>query len=131
MTPCVGMNKALTSGYSIESPSNKGIFSLSNTFEDLNVDNLIVEEVATGNKANTSGTQEEGKSSGEETFNAAVGRPTGTHRKLANPPERKTDGAKTEYAGSQQQGLRGVDHGPEKGLVDAWEQRSKTFHHSS
>ncbi|GKB19320.1 hypothetical protein Tco_0853243 [Tanacetum coccineum] len=24
-----------------------------------------------------------------------------------------------------------VDHGPEKGLVDAWEQRPKTFHHSS
>ncbi|GJY76905.1 hypothetical protein Tco_0482021 [Tanacetum coccineum] len=24
-----------------------------------------------------------------------------------------------------------VDLGPEKGLVDAWEQRPKTFHHSS
>ncbi|GKE85536.1 hypothetical protein Tco_1559278 [Tanacetum coccineum] len=57
MTPCVGMNKASTSGYSKESPSNKGIFSLSNTFEDLIVDNPIVKEVATGNKANTSGKQ--------------------------------------------------------------------------
>ncbi|GKC27553.1 hypothetical protein Tco_1034847, partial [Tanacetum coccineum] len=49
--------------YNKESPSNKGVFPLSNSFEALNVDNLINEEVATGSKATTSGTQEEGHSS--------------------------------------------------------------------
>ncbi|GKF11243.1 hypothetical protein Tco_0049169, partial [Tanacetum coccineum] len=39
--------KALTSGYNKESPSDKGsVFSLCNSFEALNVDNPITEEVA-------------------------------------------------------------------------------------
>ncbi|GJV55099.1 hypothetical protein Tco_1456104 [Tanacetum coccineum] len=54
---------SLNHGYNKESPSNKGVFPLSNSFEALNVDNLINEEVATGSKATTSGTQEEGHSS--------------------------------------------------------------------
>ncbi|GJZ75993.1 zinc knuckle CX2CX4HX4C containing protein, partial [Tanacetum coccineum] len=63
-TPFVGTNKASTSGYNKESPSNKGnTFSLSNSFEALNDENLIIEEVATGSMATTSGTQEEGQSS--------------------------------------------------------------------
>ncbi|GJV26292.1 protein kinase, ATP binding site-containing protein [Tanacetum coccineum] len=36
---------------------------LNNSFEALNVESLIIEEVATGNKANISGAQKEGKSS--------------------------------------------------------------------
>nr|GEW99161.1 RNA-directed DNA polymerase, eukaryota, nucleotide-binding alpha-beta plait domain protein [Tanacetum cinerariifolium] len=55
-------NKALTFGYNKESPRNKcnGLFSLSNSFEALNVYNLIIKEVATGSKVTTSGMQEEG-----------------------------------------------------------------------
>ncbi|GJV50605.1 hypothetical protein Tco_1446346, partial [Tanacetum coccineum] len=63
-TPLVGTNKASTSDYSKESPSNKGsVFFLVNSFEALNVDNSINEDVAMGRKATTSGTQEEEKSS--------------------------------------------------------------------
>ncbi|GKC11226.1 hypothetical protein Tco_1008008, partial [Tanacetum coccineum] len=36
-------------------------FSISNSFEVLNVDSSIIEEVATGSKVTTSGTQEEGQ----------------------------------------------------------------------
>nr|GEY57688.1 hypothetical protein CTI12_AA224650 [Tanacetum cinerariifolium] len=55
--PPAGTNKASTSGYNEESPSNKGngSFSISNSFEALNVDNPIIEEVATGSKVTTSG----------------------------------------------------------------------------
>nr|GEW47057.1 primary amine oxidase-like [Tanacetum cinerariifolium] len=72
MTLFVGTNKALTSGYNkdcTKSPSNKGISDgvnlvyLSNSFKALNVENPVIEEVAMGYKATTSGTQEEGKSS--------------------------------------------------------------------
>nr|GEZ97041.1 protein ESKIMO 1-like [Tanacetum cinerariifolium] len=46
-TPFVGTNTASTSRYNKESPSNKGsVFSLSNSFEALDVDNSINEEVA-------------------------------------------------------------------------------------
>ncbi|GKB37576.1 hypothetical protein Tco_0882518 [Tanacetum coccineum] len=63
-TPFVGMNKASISCYNKESPSNKAsISSLSNWFEALNDENHIIEEVAKGSKATTSGTQEEGQSS--------------------------------------------------------------------
>ncbi|GJV62118.1 hypothetical protein Tco_1468218 [Tanacetum coccineum] len=55
-TPFVGTNKASTSGYNKESSSNKGnTFFLSNSFEALNDENLIIEEVATGSMATTSG----------------------------------------------------------------------------
>nr|GEY88116.1 hypothetical protein [Tanacetum cinerariifolium] len=52
MPPPAGTNKASTSEYNEESPSNKGngSFSISNSFEALNVDNPIIEEVATGSK---------------------------------------------------------------------------------
>ncbi|GJY06895.1 hypothetical protein Tco_0373949 [Tanacetum coccineum] len=43
--------------------SGNGTFSLSNSFEALNVGNSVSEEVETGNKASTSGVQEEGQSS--------------------------------------------------------------------
>ncbi|GJY62887.1 hypothetical protein Tco_0464347 [Tanacetum coccineum] len=60
MTPFVGTNKALTSGYDKESSSNKGnTFSLGNLFEALNYENLIIEEVATGSMATTSGNDDE------------------------------------------------------------------------
>ncbi|GJY99958.1 hypothetical protein Tco_0517388 [Tanacetum coccineum] len=73
-TPFVGTNKASTSDYNkhcTKSPSNKGnrflddvnLISLSNSFEALNVNNFVIEEVATGTKATTSGTQEKGQSS--------------------------------------------------------------------
>ncbi|GKA48744.1 hypothetical protein Tco_0741702 [Tanacetum coccineum] len=54
-----GMNKASNK----ESPSDKGngSFSISNSFEVLNVDYSIIEEVAMGSKVNTSSTQEEGQ----------------------------------------------------------------------
>ncbi|GJW71696.1 hypothetical protein Tco_0128613 [Tanacetum coccineum] len=62
-TPFVDTNKASISGYNKESPSNKGnMFSLSNSFEALNDENLIIKEVASGSMATTSGTQEEGQS---------------------------------------------------------------------
>nr|GEV41869.1 ribonuclease H-like domain-containing protein [Tanacetum cinerariifolium] len=50
-----GTSKASTSGYNKESPSNKGngFFSLNNSFEALNVENPIIEKVATSNKATT------------------------------------------------------------------------------
>ncbi|GKB72893.1 hypothetical protein Tco_0934305 [Tanacetum coccineum] len=64
MTPFVGTNKASTSCYNKESPSNKGsVFSLSNSFEALNIDNSFNDKVAPGSKATTSGMQEEGQSS--------------------------------------------------------------------
>nr|GEZ84066.1 hypothetical protein [Tanacetum cinerariifolium] len=54
-TPFVGTNTASTSRYNKESPSNKcSVFSLSNSFETLDVDNSINEEVATSSKATTS-----------------------------------------------------------------------------
>ncbi|GKD77676.1 hypothetical protein Tco_1340297, partial [Tanacetum coccineum] len=40
-----------------------GTFSLSNSFEDLNVENSVSEEVEMGNKASTSSVQEKGQSS--------------------------------------------------------------------
>ncbi|GKD46037.1 hypothetical protein Tco_1270682 [Tanacetum coccineum] len=50
-----GTNKASTSNYNKESPSNigSGSFSISNSFEALNVDDPIIEEVATGSKVTT------------------------------------------------------------------------------
>ncbi|GJW51625.1 hypothetical protein Tco_0092976 [Tanacetum coccineum] len=63
-TPFVGTSKASTSGYNKESRNNKGnTFSLSNSFEALNYEKLIIYEVASGSMATTSGTQEEGQSS--------------------------------------------------------------------
>ncbi|GKC24165.1 hypothetical protein Tco_1026315 [Tanacetum coccineum] len=64
-TPLAGTNKDSTSGYNKESPRNKGngFFSLSNSFEALNDEGLIIEEVTTSNKATNSSTQEEGQSS--------------------------------------------------------------------
>ncbi|GJZ92369.1 hypothetical protein Tco_0664434 [Tanacetum coccineum] len=71
-TPFVGMNKASTSCYNkdcTKSLCNKGmsddvnLISLSNSFEPLNVENPVIEEVATGCKGTTSGTQEDRKSS--------------------------------------------------------------------
>ncbi|GKD09923.1 chalcone--flavonone isomerase [Tanacetum coccineum] len=64
-THFVGTNKNSTSGYNKESPSNKGsiFFLLVTHFEALNYENPIIEEVATGSKDTTSGTQEEGQSS--------------------------------------------------------------------
>ncbi|GKB16679.1 hypothetical protein Tco_0850602, partial [Tanacetum coccineum] len=63
-TPFVGTSKASTSCYNKESSSNKdNIFSLSNSFEALANENLIIGEVASGSVATTSGTQEEGHSS--------------------------------------------------------------------
>ncbi|GJZ78959.1 hypothetical protein Tco_0643796 [Tanacetum coccineum] len=54
MTLFVSTNKASTSGYNKESPSNKGsTFSLSNSFKSLNDENLIIKEVATGSMATT------------------------------------------------------------------------------
>ncbi|GJR10389.1 hypothetical protein Tco_0793041 [Tanacetum coccineum] len=52
-TPLAGTNNASTSCYNKESPSNKGngLFSLSNSFEALNVEGPIIEEVTTSNKA--------------------------------------------------------------------------------
>ncbi|GJV86706.1 hypothetical protein Tco_1530644 [Tanacetum coccineum] len=54
-TPFVDMIKASTSGYNKESPSNRGngFFSLSNSFEALNVESSIIEEVAACIKATT------------------------------------------------------------------------------
>ncbi|GJV01835.1 hypothetical protein Tco_1335404 [Tanacetum coccineum] len=61
-TPFVGTNKGSTSCYNKESPSNKcSVFSLSNSFKALNIDNLFNEKVAPGSKATTSGMQEEGQ----------------------------------------------------------------------
>nr|GEY76160.1 hypothetical protein [Tanacetum cinerariifolium] len=55
-TPFVDTNKVSISGYNKESPSNKGnTFSLSNSFEALNDENLIIKEVASGSMATTSG----------------------------------------------------------------------------
>ncbi|GJW46981.1 hypothetical protein Tco_0078627 [Tanacetum coccineum] len=45
------------------STSGNGTFSLNNSFEALNDENSVSEEVETGNKAFTSGVQEEGQSS--------------------------------------------------------------------
>ncbi|GKB74713.1 hypothetical protein Tco_0936125 [Tanacetum coccineum] len=67
-TPFVVTNKASTSGYNkdcTKSQSNKGngfsndvnLVSHSNSFEALNVEYPVIEEVATGNEATTSGTQ--------------------------------------------------------------------------
>nr|GEV49951.1 hypothetical protein [Tanacetum cinerariifolium] len=51
MAPLASTNKALISDYNKESPSNNGNgFSIRNLFEALNVDDLIIEEVATGSK---------------------------------------------------------------------------------
>ncbi|GJZ81405.1 hypothetical protein Tco_0646399 [Tanacetum coccineum] len=72
-TPFVDMNKISTSRNNkdyTKSPSNKGngfsdginLFSLSNSFEALNDENLVIEEVGVGNKTTTSGTQEERQS---------------------------------------------------------------------
>nr|GEY97470.1 hypothetical protein [Tanacetum cinerariifolium]GEY97488.1 hypothetical protein [Tanacetum cinerariifolium] len=64
MTPYVGTSIASTSCYNKESPSNKGnTISLSNSFQVLSDENLIVEEVASGSMATIAGTQEEGQSS--------------------------------------------------------------------
>ncbi|GJY77880.1 hypothetical protein Tco_0483681 [Tanacetum coccineum] len=65
MTSFVGRNKALTSCYNKESPSNNGysFFSLSKSFAALNDENPIIKKVGKGSKATTSSTQEEGKSS--------------------------------------------------------------------
>ncbi|GJW20569.1 zinc finger, CCHC-type containing protein [Tanacetum coccineum] len=54
-TPSVGKKNVSTSG--------NVTFFLSNSFEALNVENSISEEVEMGNKASTSGVQEEGQSS--------------------------------------------------------------------
>nr|GFA81612.1 hypothetical protein [Tanacetum cinerariifolium] len=64
-TPFVGTNKASTSAYNKESPTNtSGFFSsISNSFEALNVDILITKEVATGSKATTLAMHVEGQSS--------------------------------------------------------------------
>nr|GEV73809.1 hypothetical protein [Tanacetum cinerariifolium] len=51
-TPSVGKKNASTSG--------NGTFSFSNSFEALNVENSVSEEIEMGNKASTSGVQEEG-----------------------------------------------------------------------
>ncbi|GKA78685.1 multidrug resistance-associated protein 5 [Tanacetum coccineum] len=45
------------------STSCNGTFSLSNSFEALNVENLVIEDIETGNKASTFEVQEEGQSS--------------------------------------------------------------------
>ncbi|GKC07554.1 hypothetical protein Tco_0999164 [Tanacetum coccineum] len=64
MAPPASTNKNTTSGYNKESPSNNGNdFSISNSFETLNVDDPIIEEVATGSKVTTTGTQEDGQCS--------------------------------------------------------------------
>ncbi|GKF84028.1 hypothetical protein Tco_0248926, partial [Tanacetum coccineum] len=59
-------NSSKTSGNSSKtiskanvSTSSNGTFSLSNSFEALNVDDLVTEEVESGNKVSTSGVQEE------------------------------------------------------------------------
>ncbi|GJX99534.1 hypothetical protein Tco_0356553 [Tanacetum coccineum] len=58
------VKKMKSSGYNKESPSTKGdLFSLSNSFIALNDENPIIEEVVTGSKDTTPGTQEEGQSS--------------------------------------------------------------------
>ncbi|GKF33207.1 hypothetical protein Tco_0106407 [Tanacetum coccineum] len=54
-TTSVGKKNVLTSG--------NRTFSLSNSFETLNIENLASEDLETGNKASTSGVQEEGKRS--------------------------------------------------------------------
>ncbi|GKD64326.1 hypothetical protein Tco_1306434 [Tanacetum coccineum] len=54
-TPSVGKKNVSTLG--------NGTFSLSNSFEDLNVENSVSEEVEMGNKASTSSVQEKGQSS--------------------------------------------------------------------
>ncbi|GKD40079.1 RNA-directed DNA polymerase, eukaryota, reverse transcriptase zinc-binding domain protein, partial [Tanacetum coccineum] len=67
MTPFVDTNKASTSGYNKEPPSNKGnTFSLSNSFDALNDENLIIEEVSTGSMTTTLGTQNEGQGNDDE-----------------------------------------------------------------
>ncbi|GKA65017.1 hypothetical protein Tco_0764724 [Tanacetum coccineum] len=54
MTPFVDTNKASTSGYNKEPPSNKGnTFSLRNSFDALNDENLIIKEVSTGSMTTT------------------------------------------------------------------------------
>ncbi|GJW90421.1 zinc knuckle CX2CX4HX4C containing protein, partial [Tanacetum coccineum] len=50
-------------GSSKADDEGNGNFSVSNSFEALYVENLVREEVKTGNKASTSGVQEEGQSS--------------------------------------------------------------------
>nr|GEU42791.1 uncharacterized mitochondrial protein AtMg00810-like [Tanacetum cinerariifolium] len=53
--------KASTSGYNKKSLGNKGnTFSLSNSFEALNDENLIIKELASGSMATTSGTEDNG-----------------------------------------------------------------------
>ncbi|GJT93963.1 hypothetical protein Tco_1082808 [Tanacetum coccineum] len=54
-TPSVGKKNVSASG--------NGTFSVSKSFEALNVENSVSEEVETGNKASTSSVQEEGQSS--------------------------------------------------------------------
>ncbi|GJZ54521.1 hypothetical protein Tco_0609406 [Tanacetum coccineum] len=50
----IGMNKDSTSCYNKESPSNKvNTFSISNSYEALNDENPIIEEVATGSMTTT------------------------------------------------------------------------------
>ncbi|GJS18525.1 hypothetical protein Tco_0412997 [Tanacetum coccineum] len=54
MTPFVDTNKASTSSYNKEPPNNKGnTFSLSNSFDALNDENLIIEEVSAGSMTTT------------------------------------------------------------------------------
>ncbi|GJX05986.1 putative ribonuclease H-like domain-containing protein [Tanacetum coccineum] len=71
-TPFVGMNKASTSCYNkycTKSPSNKGngfsddtdLFSLSNSFEALNVENPFIDEVATSIKGKLVLVDDDGK----------------------------------------------------------------------
>nr|GEV72322.1 hypothetical protein [Tanacetum cinerariifolium] len=55
IAPSIGKNNVSTSG--------NGTFFLSNSFEALNVENPVIKEVETGNKAFTSGVQEEGQRS--------------------------------------------------------------------
>nr|GEY90029.1 hypothetical protein [Tanacetum cinerariifolium]GEY90344.1 hypothetical protein [Tanacetum cinerariifolium] len=52
MAPPAGTNKVLTSTYNKESPTNNcnDSFYVSNSFEALNVDDSIIEEIATGSK---------------------------------------------------------------------------------
>ncbi|GKB53732.1 hypothetical protein Tco_0904485 [Tanacetum coccineum] len=66
--PSACKKKVLTTGNSSKkrgktnsSTSGNDIFSLSNSFEALNVDNPVTEEVDSGYKAFTSGVQEEGQ----------------------------------------------------------------------
>ncbi|GJV37237.1 exocyst complex component SEC6 [Tanacetum coccineum] len=91
-------NSPKTTSKTYVSTSGNGTFSLSNSFDALNVDDLGIEEVESGNKASTSGVQKEGQRStplGSEDEIESVDNEMASH--LASKPSGVGYGTKESY----------------------------------